>query len=168
MHEEFKGIGLSSASKTSIVCPCRKFLTMATVKDVRAQDFIKAYAAHLKRSEKLQVPEWVDIVKTGTHKELPPTDPDWFYVRCASIARHIYMRPGCGVGALKTIHGGKVNRGMRPDRHRKASGSVNRKALQALEKMNILEQIENGGRKVTTNGQRDLDTIASICVGKRQ
>jgi len=43
--------------------------------------FITAYASHLKRSGKLEVPVWADIVKTGAYKELAPYDPDWFYVR---------------------------------------------------------------------------------------
>lgn len=30
---------------------------------------------------KLEVPTWVDIVKTGTYKELAPYDQDWFYIR---------------------------------------------------------------------------------------
>jgi hypothetical protein len=43
--------------------------------------FIKAYAAYLKRTGKLEVPKWVDLVKTGTFKELAPYDPDWYYIR---------------------------------------------------------------------------------------
>ena len=46
-----------------------------------ADAFITAYASHLKRSGKIDVPIWVDIVKTGAYKELGPYDPDWFYVR---------------------------------------------------------------------------------------
>merc|ERR1712071_233925 len=62
------------------------------VKDVDQQEFVKAFSAFLKNSGKVKVPEWADIVKTATHKELAPYDPDWFYVRCASLARHLYMR----------------------------------------------------------------------------
>lgn len=29
----------------------------------------------------IQLPNWVDIVKTGRYKELAPYDPDWYYVR---------------------------------------------------------------------------------------
>jgi hypothetical protein len=50
-----------------------------------AEDFITAYASHLKRSGKLEVPTWVDIVKTGAYKELAPYDPDWFYVRAGTF-----------------------------------------------------------------------------------
>lgn len=35
----------------------------------------------------LPVPKWVDLVKTGLHKELPPIDPDWFYTRCGECFR---------------------------------------------------------------------------------
>ena len=33
------------------------------------------------RSAKIEVPEWADLVKTGTFKELCPQDPDWYFVR---------------------------------------------------------------------------------------
>jgi hypothetical protein len=46
-----------------------------------AEAFITAYSSHLKRSGKLEIPTWVDLVKTGSQKELAPYDPDWFYVR---------------------------------------------------------------------------------------
>lgn len=52
-----------------------------TVKDVPAQDFIKAYALHLKKSGRLEMPTYVDLIKTSCAKEMPPLDQDWFYVR---------------------------------------------------------------------------------------
>lgn len=56
-------------------------LNLAVVCLRSADAFITAYASHLKRSGKLEVPTWVDIVKTGAYKELAPYDPDWYYVR---------------------------------------------------------------------------------------
>ena len=41
-----------------------------SVKDVSQQDFTVALAAHLKKSGKMKVPEWVDLVKTNNRKEL--------------------------------------------------------------------------------------------------
>ena len=41
-----------------------------TVKDVAADLFIKAYAQHLKRQGKIEIPKWVDYVKTSPAKEL--------------------------------------------------------------------------------------------------
>lgn len=55
-----------------------------------AEAFITAYASHLKRSGKIDVPIWADIVKTGSYKELGPYDPDWFYVRAGL---YIYQPP---------------------------------------------------------------------------
>ena len=55
----------------------------------------------------MKVPEWVDIVKTGKHKELAPFDSDWYYIRAASVARHLYLRGGVGVNAITKIYGGK-------------------------------------------------------------
>lgn len=59
------------------------------------------------RTGKLKVPAWNDLVKNGVFNELAPTDPDWFYVRCASIARHLYIRRA-GVGALSKVYGGML------------------------------------------------------------
>lgn len=56
-----------------------------TVRDVDAHKFVRAYAAHLKRSGKLEVPAWVDVIKTGKAKELAPYDPDWFYTRVGRV-----------------------------------------------------------------------------------
>ncbi|OAA38332.1 40S ribosomal protein S19 [Metarhizium rileyi] len=132
-----------------------------TVRDVDAQKFINAYAAFLKRQGKLPIPGWVDTVKTGPAKELPPQNIDWFYVRAASVARHVYLRKTVGVGRLRKVHGTAKNRGARPSKHVDASGSVERKILQALEKIGVLEHDEEkGGRRITQSGQRDLDRIA--------
>jgi len=84
-----------------------------------------------------------------------------FYVRAAAVARHVYMRKTVGVGRLRKVHGSAKNRGSRPSHHVDASGSVDRKILQALEKIGIVEiDEEKGGRRITQAGQRDLDRIA--------
>jgi hypothetical protein len=62
----------------------------------------------------------------------------------ASMARHIYLRPGVGVGAFKTLHGASKNRGNRPSHHADSSGSIARKALQALEKLKLLQKDPKG------------------------
>lgn len=136
-------------------------MSQATVKDVSADKFIKSYAALLKRSGRLQVPKWVDLVKTGTHKELAPYDADWYYVRCAAVARHIYLRPGVGAGALTKVYGGSAIRGVQPSRGTTGSGSVARNVLKSLEGIKVLEAHPSGGRRITRTGQQDLDRIAS-------
>ena len=71
------------------------------------------------------------------------------------------MRKTVGVGRLRKAHGSTKNRGAAPNHHVDASGGVERKAMQALEKIGVLEQDEDkGGRRITQSGQRDLDRIA--------
>ncbi|KAI0127691.1 major facilitator superfamily domain-containing protein [Xylariales sp. AK1849] len=131
------------------------------VRDVDASRFIDAYSQFLKRQGKLPIPGWVDTVKTGPSRELPPQNVDWYYVRAASVARHVYLRKTVGVGRLRKVHGTAKNRGVRPSKHVHASGGVDRKVLQSLEKIGVLEQDEEkGGRRITQSGQRDLDRIA--------
>lgn len=95
---------------------------------------------------------------------MPPQDIDWFYVRAAAVARAVYLRKTIGVGRLRKIHGTAKNRGARPSKHVNASGSVDRKVLQSLEKINIVEiDEEKGGRRITQAGQRDLDRMFHPC-----
>ncbi|XP_011660676.1 40S ribosomal protein S19 [Strongylocentrotus purpuratus] len=138
-----------------------------TVKDVDQQEFVVALGAFFKKSGKMKVPDWVDIVKTGTHKELGPVDPDWFYTRAASTARHLYYRGGVGVNAIARIYGGRMRRGTRPSHFHSGSTSVARKVLQALEGVQIIEKEGNCGRRITSQGQRDLDRIAAQVKAKQ-
>lgn len=131
-----------------------------SVKDISAAEFIKAYAAHLKKSGRIELPEWVDYVKTAVGRELPPLDPDWYYVRAASLARKIYLNHGLGVGALARWYGKTATHGNKPQHHAIASRKIIRQILRALEDMGIVETLENGGRAVTKDGQKELDTIA--------
>src|ERR1700753_3047785 len=79
----------------------------------------------------------------------------------AAVARHIYLRKDVGVGALIKLHGGRNRRGNRPSHHANASASVQRKICQSLEKIGVLELSDNGGRRISQDGQRDLDRIAT-------
>ncbi|CAK8677930.1 unnamed protein product [Clavelina lepadiformis] len=141
-------------------------MAAVTVKDVNQQDFVVAFAAHLKKSGKLKVPEWVDLVKTGKHKELAPYNPDWYYVRCASIMRHLYIRGGVGVKTFRKIYGGRKRRGTKPAHFCPGGSSVARKALQSLEGVKLVSKDEMGGRRITPQGQRDLDRIAGQVAAK--
>ena len=138
-----------------------------TVKDINPHEFVKAYAAHLKRTGKLEVPKWADLVKTSTSKELAPYDPDWFYIRSASVARRIYIRSPVGVNTLNKMYGTRGRRGTCPAHFAPASSSISRKILQALEKIGVVDQDESGGRRITQVGQRDLDRIAGQIVSRK-
>merc|ERR1712184_68625 len=132
-----------------------------SVKDVDQQQFTVALAAFLKKSGKVKLPEWVDLVKTNVAKELAPYDEDWYYTRLASMARHIYVRSPVGVATMTKIYGVRRNNGSCPSHWRRGSGSIARKGLQALEQLKLVEKDSNGGRKLTSQGRRDLDRIAA-------
>lgn len=66
--------------------------TGTTVKDVSAADFVSTYAAHLKRVGNIELPQWVDTVKTAPRKELAPYDPDWYFIR---VGRFLLSAPSC-------------------------------------------------------------------------
>merc|ERR1711874_861376 len=72
-----------------------------SVKDVDQHKFVRALAAFFKKSGKVKQPEWTDLVKTAVFKELAPFDEDWFYIRMASLVRHIYIRSPIGVKTVK-------------------------------------------------------------------
>ena len=131
-----------------------------TVRDIDSAKFIAAYAEHLKNSDKFEAPAWADTVKTAVFKEMCPSDEDWYYIRAASVARKIYLRPGTGVGALRRWYGGKYRRGTRTEHYRQANSGIIRSILQGLEEMRVVEKAGAKGRKVTRVGQQDLDRIA--------
>jgi len=134
--------------------------TVVTVKDVEAAKFIKAFAQHLKRQGRFEIPKWSDVVKTGVSKELAPYDPDWLYTRTASIVRKVYIRGGSGVGGFAKVYGHQYRRGTQTNSYAKGSRKIIRYILIQLEEMGLVEQDENGGRKITKEGQRELDTVA--------
>jgi small subunit ribosomal protein S19e len=131
------------------------------VRDVSAKAFIKAYAEHLKNSDKFELPTWADLVKTSVANELAPYGDDWYYIRAASIARKVYLRPGVGVGQLRKWYGGNKRNGTKTEHFRKANAGIIRSVLLQLEEMKVTEKCENGGgRRMTRVGQQDLDRIA--------
>ena len=121
--------------------------------DVPAGRLIEQVAAELKG--KIKKPEFTEYVKTGAHRERAPYNPDWFYVRSASILYRLYRQGALGTGALRNYYGGRKNRGVRPERKRKASGKIIRTALQLLEKEGLVRK-EKKGRSASAKGEKLL------------
>ncbi|MDO5848533.1 MAG: 30S ribosomal protein S19e [Methanobrevibacter sp.] len=132
---------------------------MTTVFDVPAEVLIDTVAEEFKNNDKINPPAWANFVKTGVHKERKPENPDWWYIRTASIFRRVYMDGPVGVMSLRTFYGGKKDRGVRPEVFRKGSGAIIRGALHQLEDAGFVEKVE-GGRVVTPAGRSYLDKIS--------
>lgn len=139
---------------------------MVSVYDVPANELIEASADELKRQNMVKAPEWAVFVKTGVHKERPPVNPDWWYVRSASVLRTVYLRGPIGVAKLKTLYGGRKRRGHKPAVFREGSGNIARKILQQLEKSGLIATVEKPrkGRKMTAKGTAFLDKLATKIV----
>ncbi len=128
---------------------------MANVFDTEVSKLITEAAKDLKKLKELQPPEWAAFVKTGSHKQRPPIDPDWWFVRAASVLRTIYVKGPIGVAKLKVKYGGRKNMGMKPEHSVKGSGNILRKVLQQLEKAGLAKQAQKGvhkGRIITPKG----------------
>lgn len=67
-----------------------------SLKDVDQHAIVIEIATFLKKSNKVKVPDYCDIVKLGKFKELAPIDQDWYFIRTASIARRLYIRSPAG------------------------------------------------------------------------
>lgn len=132
---------------------------MTTLYDVPADALIKNVAQKLKDENIVELPEWSAKVKTGVHKELSPVDPDWFYARCASVVRRIYIDGPVGISRLRSFYGGNKRRGSATAIHAKGSGSVISEAVQQLEKAGLVRTLKQG-RIVSPAGRSLLDNIA--------
>jgi small subunit ribosomal protein S19e len=60
----------------------------------------------------------------------------------------------------------RANNGSLPSHWSRGSGSIARKALQTLEQLKLVEKDPNGGRRLTSQGRRDLDRIAAQVLKK--
>ncbi|KAF2076408.1 hypothetical protein CYY_002313 [Polysphondylium violaceum] len=142
--------------------------TSVTVKDVCPQEFIATYARFLKKTGRVQIPKWVDIAKTATYKELPPSNPDWIYYRIATLARKVYLRGGDGVDTYKKVFGQNRRNGVRPNAFAVANGGNIRYCLKQLANLKVVEEdTVKGGRIITATGRRDLDRIAKQIFDKK-
>jgi len=123
---------------------------------------IQKVAVYLKENRVIEPPPWAVFVKTGVHKERPPQDPDWWYIRAAAIMRKLYIRGPIGVSRLRTLYGGRHRRGHRPPKFAKGSGAIIRKILQQLEAAELVQKVDKRGRVLTPKGRELLEEAAKI------
>jgi len=133
---------------------------MTTAFDVPANDLINALTKKLENEPAIVPPEWSRYARTGVHTENPPMQRNWWYTRCASILRKIYVTNGIGVERLRQLYGGNRDRGSKPNRARAGSGSIPREALQQLEKAGYVTRIRGVGRVLTPKGRSFVDNTA--------
>lgn len=135
---------------------------MPTPYDVPANLLIQRLAHYLKDEiDEVTPPPWASVVKTSSHAQRPPQNADWWFTRCASILRKVYLKGPIGIQRLRAEYGGRKDRGVRPEQARKGSGNIVRKALQQLEEAKLVETKGNRGRIVTKKGRSLLDRLST-------
>lgn len=132
---------------------------MTTVYDVPADHIIRRVAEELKKRKEIVPPAWAAFAKTGVHKEMPPEDPDWWFIRAAAVLRRVYVDGPLGVERMRSFYGGSKNRGSKPNAFRKGSGSILRKSLQQLETAGLVIH-DKTGRRVSPAGMQFLDSLS--------
>lgn len=138
---------------------------MVSIYDVDSSELINALAEELKKVDAVKPPVWAAFVKTGISKERPPVNRGWWYVRAASVLRHVSARGPIGVAKLRVMYGSKKNRGVAAEHFYKASGNNIRKILQQLEKAELIKKDKAGvhkGRVITPKGLKLLNNTAKV------
>lgn len=135
---------------------------MTTAYDVPADVLITKLSAYLKENmREIQPANWAGYVKTGSHVERVPQNPDWWYVRSASMLRKLYMNGPVGVSKLRKEYGGRKRRGVRPAHFAKAGGNIIRTILQQLEQAGLAQKDGINGRVVSGKGRSLLDAMST-------
>ena len=135
---------------------------MPTIYNIPAEKIIERTVEYLKDNvPEIIPPPWVTFVKTGSHKENTPRNPDWWYIRTASLLRKIYINGPIGIARLRKEYGGLSRKG-NVGKHKKRGGAViTRSSLQQLEKAGLVKKVEKKGRIITTKGISLLDSLAT-------
>ncbi len=108
---------------------------MEQVYRVKATPLIEAIKETLKTKNEIELPINWDLIKTSHGKEFSPEDPNWFYVRMASIVRTVMCKGTVSLKTLARKHSCRKNSGVRPSRYAKASDFVNESAVEQLIKI---------------------------------
>jgi small subunit ribosomal protein S19e len=138
---------------------------MPTVYDVPADLIIARLSDYLKSSvPEVRPPEWAAYVKTGVHRERTPHNPDWWYIRSASMLRKLYVRGPLGVSRLRKLYGGRKRRGVMPAHFRRGSGAIARRILQQLEAAGLVAKVDLKGRGISPKGRSLLDSLSTQIV----
>lgn len=138
------------------------FQTLTKIFDIPPITLIYELAQILKKDyEQVSSSGELTVLKAGVHRENPPQIEDWYYIRCASILRKLYKQNIIGINKLRNIYGGKKRRGPKPNKFKKGSGSIIRRALRQLEQAGLVEIIKGKGRTLSPSGRSLLDHTAT-------
>lgn len=123
-----------------------------TTSNQSVSSLINTVAGLMENSKTITPPEWVAVVKSGSHAERIPQSPKFWFERCASILLTV-DRNVVGVQRLRNKYGGRTSNTVSRSHHRKAGGKMIRVAFQQLEKAGLVEKKLKLGRIITPAGK---------------
>lgn len=136
------------------------------VYDFSGQEYNKKLAEALKQIPEFKKPEWIDFVKSGSGKERPIEEDDFWYKKASSILKQIYKNKIVGVNRLRTRYGNKKRRGSRPEKFKKSGGKIIRTILKQADEAGFTEKVSNStpgikrsGRRLTDKGIKFMEEI---------
>jgi small subunit ribosomal protein S19e len=136
--------------------------SMPTPLDVPSDELIDRLSKYLKENVgEVAPPAWALTAKTGSHKERPPANIDWWYVRSASLLRKMYLHGPIGIARLRVEYGGRLRKGTHIEHSRASGGSAIREPLQQLQKAGFISIEAKGGRRLTAEGISLLNRMAA-------
>lgn len=141
-------------------------MAMTTYHDVPADLLIGELSARLSEVDSINPPEWSKIVKTGTHRERPPAQDNWWYIRSAAVLRKVGKLGPIGANHMAQHFGGPKDRGVKPNRAVAGSRNISRTVMQQLTTAGLIQSkmslsgTVNHGKVLTPAGQKMLDSVA--------
>ncbi len=132
---------------------------MANVQQVDSGRLVQEAAARL-QEQKLPMPGYATLVKTGPSRERAPEQTDFWYVRCSAVLRQVYLHGPIGVSRLRSRYGSRKVHSTTRHHRKRAGGSIITDALNTLEKAGYVKKGKTG-REITPQGKSFLDKIAN-------
>jgi small subunit ribosomal protein S19e len=115
----------------------------------------------LKKIPGIKAPEQSIYWKTASFKEIAPVNCESFwFIRCSSLLRKLYMRKVIGINKLRREYGGRSKNHVHKKHSLPASGAIIRRCLHQLEAINLVKTVEGKGRVLTPAGYSLLDKTA--------
>jgi len=127
---------------------------------------IEELAVRLSTVDSISAPEWASFVKTGTHRERPPDQDNWWTIRSAAVLRKVGFKGPIGVNHMSQEFGGPRDRGVKPNRAAAGSRSIARTILQQLTEAGyIVSSLNpagtvNSGKILSPAGHKLLNDVA--------
>jgi len=139
---------------------------LTTYNDIPADILIDGLVEKLSSLDSIVEPDWAAFVKTGTHRERPPTQDNWWTIRSAAILRKVAFKGPIGTNHMAQEFGGPRDRGVKPNRAAAGSRNIARTILQQLSESGLIISSFNNagtvnlGKILTPEGHKLVNDVA--------